>query len=61
MNWLWFGFGIAASFFISFLAMVGWWFLVIGRHNPDAIAKAQRDFDEVRASIRRANEHAQRN
>lgn len=53
--------GCAGSFAISFLAMVGWWYLTVGRHEPEAMRKAQEEFEKTRESIRRARTIARAN
>lgn len=53
-SWLAFGIGIITAFGVSFLAMVGWWFLTIGRHNKRAQAEIAEDFQRVRDAVARA-------
>ena len=54
MMWSWLAFvvGLVSSFAISFLAMIGWWYLTVGRQKfPQDV---QDDFDLVREAIKRA-------
>ncbi len=55
MTWSWWAFiaGMISSFVVSFGAMVGWWFLLIGRHEPEPMDRVQQDFEQVREAIRR--------
>ncbi|HEX9239232.1 MAG TPA: hypothetical protein VF910_01080 [Candidatus Bathyarchaeia archaeon] len=59
--WLGFFIGIIGSFVISSLALVGWWYLTVGRHEPEAMRKAQEEFEKTRESIRRARTIARAN
>jgi len=52
-NWAIFGLGIAASFLVSFGAIVGWWFLLIGKKGPLWREVTQKDFERVKRSIKR--------
>jgi len=60
-NWLSFIIGIAASFFISFGAIVGWWFLIILRRKRMLQESGgwqeivRRDFEQMRRAVHEQN------
>ena len=49
--WLGVLIGALSSFAVSFLAMVGWWYLTIGRHSKRTQEQIQQDFQKVRDSV----------
>lgn len=53
-NWWVFLAGFLFSFLVSSLTVVGWYFLIILRHEKKDAAQIQRDFEQVRDSVSRA-------